>query len=93
MASTRCKWFTDHNEKILGEVLTRKDRYGKNETYVSGDASKLDKINIAPATEAIEPLTPAPKPVEAKVVKAKKPVVAKPYSFVIRTPTEPMTFD
>ena len=41
------KWFKEHPEKILGETLERKGRYGKQETYVKGDKSAVESIDTS----------------------------------------------
>lgn len=38
------KYFSEHPENILGEVETRKNRFGKEETYVKGDKNAIDNI-------------------------------------------------
>lgn len=41
------KWFKEHPEKILGETLERKGRYGKQEKYVKGDKNSIEKIDTS----------------------------------------------
>ena len=41
------KWFKEHPEKVLGETLERKGRYGKQEKYVKGDKNSIEKIDTS----------------------------------------------
>lgn len=41
------KWFKEHPEKVLGETLERKGRFGKQETYVKGDKSAVENIDTS----------------------------------------------
>lgn len=41
------KWFKEHPEKVLGEILERKGRYGKQEKYVKGDKNSIEKIDTS----------------------------------------------
>lgn len=41
------KWFEQHPEKILGEVLERKNRFGKMENYVKGSSDVVETIDTS----------------------------------------------
>jgi hypothetical protein len=41
------RWFEQHPEKILGEVLERKNRFGKEEKYVKGDKNAIESIDTS----------------------------------------------
>ena len=40
-------WFKAHPDKILGSVETRKNKFGKEETYVKGDKNAVDNIDTS----------------------------------------------
>jgi|GEM_PF-807845 len=40
-------WFKESPEKILGQTETRKNRFGKEETYVKGDKTAVEKIDTS----------------------------------------------
>lgn len=40
-------WFKQHPDKILGSVETRKNRFGKEETFIKGDKNAVDNINTS----------------------------------------------
>ncbi|MCM1296179.1 MAG: SNF2-related protein, partial [Muribaculaceae bacterium] len=69
-------WFKQHPEKILGSVEQRKNKFGKQETFVKGDKNAVDTIDTSKKnikqTIATE-LTPVIKNAKPKVsLKAKK---------------------
>jgi hypothetical protein len=67
------RYFEHNTQNILGETKTRKNRFGKEETYVTGDLSALDKIvveNKAP-DEVKQSPKEDPKPAKKKSAKAK----------------------
>lgn len=39
------RWFTNNPDKILGTVETRKNRFGKEETFVKGDKNAVENIS------------------------------------------------
>lgn len=41
------KWFKNNPNKILGTEETRKNRFGKEETYIKGDKNAVDTISAA----------------------------------------------
>ena len=41
------RWFEQHPEKVLGETLQRRGRYGKEETYVKGDKNAVESIDTS----------------------------------------------
>lgn len=41
------EWFKKHPEKILGTVETRKNKYGKEETFIKGDKNAVDNIDTS----------------------------------------------
>ncbi len=68
------KYFNEHPENILGEVGFRKNRFGKEETYIKGDKNAVDNIqankNEIMETETIvEKHKPIPTKRTAKKVK------------------------
>lgn len=81
-------YYTENAEHILGEQKTRKNRFGKEETYVEGtleDAlEKLDQltevvtVDVKPAKEQPVIQKPKKKPVEKQaVIDKKEPAVEK----------------
>lgn len=54
----------------------------EREAFINEVVPDIETVPVSPATNRYSRRT-----------KPKKPVVVKPISFIIRTPTEPMTFD
>lgn len=66
-------YFEYNPANILGETKTRKNRFGKEETYVTGDLSALDKIVVETTVpdEVVQKPKEDPKPAKKPSSKAK----------------------
>lgn len=80
------KWFEQHPEKVLGDVETRKNRYGKEENYVKGDKNAVDSIDTSKTdireTVAKDTKVPSKNSAAEKTVAKKNSATAKKSSVV-----------
>lgn len=67
-------FFKNHPEKVMGEIRTRKDRFGKDEEYVAcrdGMTPASSVLSIVPAGTVEKPvLSPSPSPAPAPAAEA-----------------------
>lgn len=66
-------YFESNKDNILGETKNRTNRFGKEETYVTGDLSALDSIKLDTTITPTEKKAPKadPKPAQVKTARAK----------------------
>lgn len=66
------RWFENNPNKILGETDTRKNRFGKEETFVKGDKNAVEQIDTSKTdikeTKATEPTVIKKAPTEKKEI-------------------------